>query len=362
MNRLIPAFIVWRVTLFLIAYISPLIIPAFGARFPYYKERLIDTGLPHFIWSFGNFDGVHYLGIAKDAYAYQFTQAFFPIYPVLIRIGSYLTFGNLLISALLISNIAFLAGLIIFHKLVSNFFDKKIAMWSCLFLLTFPTSFFFGSVYTEGLFFLLIIGSFYLFSKNKIILAAILGAVASGTKLMGLFLLPAFYFAKNRKSLYPLLLIPVGFLSYVAYLKIKFNNPLYFLSSQQIFGQERSTDTIVLLPQVFVRYIKILLTTNGLLFTSALLELVATVFGLTIILVSYKKIPKEWFVFALFTILIPTLTGTLISMPRYVIIAFPIYIALALIKSTLLKTSILIIFTVLLFIMTCLFTQGYWVA
>src|SRR3989339_1347122 len=90
-KKLIFLFIIWRLLLLGVAYLSPIIIPQFGARFPYFEGRLISSGLPHFIWSFGNFDGVHYLGIAQDEYAYQFTQAFFPLYPILIKLFSYLS-------------------------------------------------------------------------------------------------------------------------------------------------------------------------------------------------------------------------------------------------------------------------------
>src|SRR3989338_3679220 len=174
MKQVIYLFIAWRLLLFFIAFISPTVIPKFGATFPYFQERLINSGLPHFIWSFGNFDGVHYLGIAKDGYAYQFTQAFFPFYPILIKLVSFLTFGNLLVAALLISNVAFLFGLIIFYKLVNKYYGERIALWSCLFLLSFPTSFYFGAVYTEGLFFLMIIAAFYLVEINKIWQASVI--------------------------------------------------------------------------------------------------------------------------------------------------------------------------------------------
>ncbi|MDP2632391.1 MAG: mannosyltransferase family protein, partial [Candidatus Curtissbacteria bacterium] len=273
---IIALFTVWRDALFLSAQVSPSLIPKFGDRFPYAAERLANSGLTHFLWAFGNFDGVHYLGIANWAYSDQYTQAFFPLYPVLIRIVSHLTFGNFLISALLISNLAFLAGLIIFKKLVTNFFDTKIALWSCVFLVTFPTSFYFGSVYTESIFFLLIISSFYLLSKNRVVEASIIGAAASATRLAGLFLAPSILFSTLKQKILPILIIPLGFVAYVVFLKVKFDQPLYFLTSQQIFGNERSTESIILLPQVLYRYVKILLSTTGLLFTSALLEVTAT--------------------------------------------------------------------------------------
>ena len=256
MKHVIVAFLIWRILLFLTAAVSPSVIPQFGARFPYYQERLIATGLPHFVWSFGNFDGVHYLGIAKNAYADQYTQVFFPLYPALIKLVSYLTLGNLLISALLISNVASLFALIIFYKLISQSHDKKIALWSSLFLLAFPTSFYLGAVYTEGPFLFMVVSSFYLASRQKVWQAALVGALASSTRLVGLFLAP--FLIVSKKSYIPLFIIPMGFLLYVLYLAVKFANPFYFLTAQSIFGQERSTTSIVLLPQVIFRYIKII--------------------------------------------------------------------------------------------------------
>ena len=155
--KLILLFLGWRILLFLVAFLSPTFLPKFAATFPYHQEVLIATNLPHYIWSFGNFDGVHYLRIAQDGYIYQYTQAFFPLYPILIKLVSFITFDNYLVSALVISNIAFLAALTLFYKLVTKIYSQNIAFWSCLFLLAFPTSYYFGSVYTEGLFFLIII-------------------------------------------------------------------------------------------------------------------------------------------------------------------------------------------------------------
>ncbi|OGE06124.1 hypothetical protein A2W70_05260 [Candidatus Curtissbacteria bacterium RIFCSPLOWO2_02_41_11] len=363
MQKIFLLFFIWRIGLFAVTSIATQVLPPnFGKSFPYYEEELINTDLPHFIWSFGNFDGVHYLRIAKDGYVYQYTQAFFPLYPLLIKFVAFLTFGNFLIAGLLISNIAFFFALVIFHKLVNKYHGGKIAFWSCLFLLTFPTSFYFGSIYTEGLFFLMIISVFLLFDKNKIWLASIIGLFASLTRLIGIFLTPSLMLGKKVTSLIPLLIVPLGLLVYMFYLRIEFNNPFYFLTSQAVWGQERSTTQIVLLPQVFWRYLKILATTNGLTLLSAAFELTATVFALAILVVAYKKVKTEWLVFSFLAVLTPTLTGTLTSMPRYILVAFPIFIVLGLIKSTLFKILILTIFVMLLLISTTLFTQGYWVA
>ena len=360
-KRIILIFIAWRLILFTIAYLSPSLIPEIKQTYPY-RYVLIDSGLSYWIWSFGNFDGVHYLRLAQEGYTnLQFTQAFFPVYPILIKLVSFVTVGNFLIAGLLISNISFFFALLLFYKLIREQYNQNIALWSSIFLISFPTSFFFGSVYSEGLFFLLIIGSFYLLELKKILLASVVGAFASATRLVGVFLAPALIRGNYLWSLLPLLIIPIGLVGYSIYLQVEFGDPLYFLTAQNVWGQERSTQ-IVLLPQVFFRYLKILLTSSGLPLLTSVFELTATVFAIVVLILATKKVQREWLIFSWIAVITPTLTGTLASMPRYILIAFPIYIVLAQIKSTVIKFVILAIFIVLLATTTLLFTRGYWVA
>lgn len=369
MKKIVALFLIWRVSLFLIASISPYLFPNFAARFPYYQERLIETGLPHFIWAFGNFDGVHYLGIAFSGYSAQYTQAFFPLYPVLIGLLSQLlavfSLGSkesLLLGGLLISNTAFLIALYFFFTLIKEKFHENTALWSCIFLLFFPTSFFFGSVYAESLILLIVISAFYYAGKNRILLSSIIGAFGSAVKLVGVFLSITLTFKKF--PLKPLLIVPLGLMAYSLYLQYKFNNFLYFLTAQSAFGQERATSAIISPPQVVFRYIKILLMTSDIGTFNSALELIftAVAFFLLFLGLKIKKIKREWLAFSLLALITPTLTGTLASMPRYILVAFPIYIVLASIKNLYIKLSILLFFCLILILLTALFSQGYWVA
>jgi len=82
-KNIIKLFITWRLSLFLIAFVSIFLITKFGARFPYVDRVLEITNLPSWIWGFGNFDGVHYLRIAQNGYTSDYSQAFFPLFPLL---------------------------------------------------------------------------------------------------------------------------------------------------------------------------------------------------------------------------------------------------------------------------------------
>lgn len=359
-KKIFILFLTWRILLFIIAILAPSLIPVFGNKFPY-VELLKSYHLPAWAWAFGNFDGVHYLRIARDGYAYGFTQAFFPLYPVLIKVVSYLTLGNYLLSALLVSNVSFLIALIIFHKLIKKVFDEKIALWSTIFLVFSPTSFYFGSVYTESTFFLFTIAAFYLVEKERYLLASVFGFFASATRLVGVFLAPTLI-KKSKVNAYALIIAPLGLIFYMTYLKISFNNPLYFLTAQSAFGQSRTTASIVFIPQVVYRSIAQILTTHGLVLFNSSLDLIFTIVALIILLISFKFVKKSWIFFSIVSVILPTLTGSLISMPRYILIAFPIFITLAHINNNFVKSLILIIFISALIITTALFTRGYWIA
>ncbi|MCR4263093.1 MAG: hypothetical protein NUV98_00035, partial [Candidatus Roizmanbacteria bacterium] len=74
-----------------------------------------------------------------------------------------------------------------------------------------------------------------------------------------------------------------------------------------------------------------------------------------------KNYPRPWIYFSLASIVLPTLTGTLSSMPRYVLVAFPVFMVLSQLPKTL-KIGVFVVSLILLIICTLLFTHGYWIA
>jgi len=250
-----------------------------------------------------------------------------------------------------------------------------VAQLAILFLLVFPTSFFFGAAYTESLFLVLILGSFYAARKKNWWLAGVLGAFASATRIVGIFLLPALlweWWEQNKEignwrrmsSALPLLLIPLGLLFYMRFLASYFQDPLMFFHVQPAFGAQGSAGKLILLYQVFWRYLKMVVTTklDPLYFTVWLELLTTTGFGVLLVYAQFKRIRLSYLIFAVFAFLAPTLTGTFCSMPRYVLVLFPCFIALALIKNRVFRTLFFVLCSMLLALATIFFTRGYWIA
>ena len=378
MGYIAGLFLIWRLLLFAASFLAEKFI-SFTPRFPYSDIFLIPSMLPRWIWGFGNFDGVHYLTIASRGYQAQFTQVYFPLFPLLLKyFYLILPLGNPLVNGLILSNLLFLFSLYLFYLHLSTVVSENQSRWILTFLVFFPTSFFFGSLYTESLFLFLMLFSLYLGQQKKWWLAGLTAAFASATRIIGIFLWPVLLWQwlesrnqKQKKSLISILKSPVcyipplGLIAYMVYLKVYFGDALYFWHAQPVFGAGRSGSSIILLPQVVYRYFKIFadISVTSEVFWITFLEFFLTV--LTILLLIYahrRKMPLSWLILAWPAILLPTLTGTFSSMPRYVLLALPIYLGLASIPNLKVRSLVLFISLLLQLVLTMLFTSGHWVA
>lgn len=357
---------VWRIYLFIVEVLGKLLLAERGAFI---------GPIP---WA--NFDGIHYLLIAERGYGLH-QHAFFPLFPALIHLFAPIFGGNYVISSLFLVHSSLIVALVLLWKLVEIDFGKEVSKWSLAFLLLFPTAFFLGSVYTESLFLILVFGSFYAARKGHWLVAGVFGAFASATRFIGIFLLPALileYMLQTKiekfsilssirifaKNAWGILLIPFGLFSYMYYLSLSVGDSLAFVHTQPAFGANRSADAIILLPQVVFRYIKIFLTVPLINYDYwvAFLEIASFFSVLIALLIGLKKVRLSYIVYSLLAIVTPTMTGTFSSMPRYVLVAFPIFILFASLKGRFAKFLLSLISLVLFMILTMLFVQGYFVA
>ncbi len=383
MKQIFYYWLSWRIGLLIVAAVITSVV---GFVFPYPNfEWLIGLGrkIP-LVWTWGGFDGIHYLTIAENGYIAQYTQAFFPVFPQLIRLAKGILGVNILESGLIAANLASLLAVLVFWRLLRLDYGETVSRRILWLFLLFPTSFYLVSVYSEGTFLTLAFLSFLAARKGNWLMAGLIGAVASATRPVGIFLLPALlaeYWqqkkAQNSKlkaqnlsardwsNLFAILLVPVGLAAYMIYLQQHFGDALMFLHSQPAFGADRS-DRIVLLYQVLWRYIKMLMTVQvlSLLYFRVVQELVFSLAFLILGLVSLKNVRLSYAVFAILSFLAPTLTGTFSSMPRYVLVMFPAFILLGnwLSGKPKLRKLWIIASSILLTIDLSLFLTGRWVA
>jgi hypothetical protein len=131
--------------------------------------------------------------------------AFFPAYPYLIR---WLTIplsqlglssiATATLAGVIISALGTLIGLLALYDIARYSLGEHAGLRASYYLVSFPTGFFLAQVYTEGLFVGLAFGSLALIQRKHWLAAAVLAALATLTRAVGVFLLIPLLFAILR--------------------------------------------------------------------------------------------------------------------------------------------------------------------
>ncbi len=326
------------------------------------------------VW--GRWDAVHYLDIARQGY-FGTDMAFFPLYPMLIAVLGSLV-GSNLIAALVISNAALFFGLLFFYKLVEHQYNRHVAQRAVFYISIFPTAIFFSAVYTEALFFALTVASFYYIRERHWVTAGIIGFLAAMARVEGVLLVVPFalewYSAVRQSSLadlrsWPqekivrpvsgLVLIPLGLASYMAYLWVLHGDPLYF-SHVQIYWDRHLAWPWT---SIWHSWQIIMHVPNGQVIANQALELAFTALMIGVLIAGFRRLPPSYWWYMALSVLVPMSTSSLMSMPRFALVLFPMFVVLALWGERPSVNNAIVAFSLpLLGLFTVLFADWYWVA
>jgi Gpi18-like mannosyltransferase len=325
------------------------------------------------VW--GRWDSEHYLGIA--AYGYSGTEpAFFPFYPLLIWvIGSIV--GSHLIAGLLISNAASFLALLYLYKLVEHEYNRTIAQRVIFYVSIFPTAIFFSAVYAESLFLFLTVASFYYVRERHWLTAGILGFFAAMTRSEGILIaVPLFIewviaareggreffrYALDDlvKPIVGLALIPLGLLTYMAYLWVISGDPLLFSHVQVHWGRHFAPPWV----SVTHAWEKMLHAPIPQVVANQSLELVFTALMIVALIVGARRLRLSYIVYMALSILVPMSTSSLMSMPRFALVLFPMFVLFGLWGNRQAFNNAYVAFSLpLLGLYTVLYADWYWVA
>ena len=197
------------------------------------------------------YDARWYATIAERGYdagpfdaSIQHNWAFFPLHPLLWRAVASIT-GEFPLTGIALANLCFFLALIVVHRLTLAFGrDASAADRSVLALALFPVSYFFALPWTESLFLLLSASCFLAALRERWWLAGICAALASITRLSGLFLLPALaillWQARDRVRPWTWLMLafaPIAFAGFMLYLRHATGDALAFVHIQGAFAR-----------------------------------------------------------------------------------------------------------------------------
>jgi hypothetical protein len=358
---ILKLFLFWRVGLLIVTFLGSVAFPVSsngGLGAPTLTKDF-DYWL-----SWAQWDGGHYFVIAQRGYQNFTDYAFFPLFPMLAKTGDIFLPGGLLLSGLIVSNLAFLLFLAVFHRYLYTNYGREISANAIFTYLFFPTTFFAVSYYTESLFLLLCALTFLFLNRKTLLFASLAVSAASLTRQIGIFLaIPVFYnyFSQTTRRISTKILIPVvslfGFAVYLIYLFAQTNDPFKFLTVQSLWLREPNDPVTTI-----IGHLATALTTSQSF--DFYMDLVLTILFLALLVAGIKKIPSSIWIFSMLAILIPASTGTLTSMSRYALASLGAFIILGdfLKDHPRFRAPVWSISLLLQAVLAARFINGYWVA
>jgi hypothetical protein len=364
------------------------------------------TGLAHWLVEpLRNWDGLWYRLIALEGYAggtQSAKAAFWPLLPGIMRGGSEVTGWTVDSVGYLVANLAFLGALLLLYRLILlDFGDATLARRTLWVLALFPTALFFSAVYTESLFVFHTVGALSLWRRDRLWLAGMVGIAAALARSGGVFLILPFLallWDRHRTDwrgywpgVIPAFLPALGPAFFAALLNQEQGNWNAFIDVQEQWNRYSALPWETLQCAAFTCH-----TLGGepdgiswgwlttlvndpswatitstewrvSVANSDVLELVVTVLFLVLALLGLRLLPLYQTVWVLPALVIPLLQPSevhaLMSMPRFVLVLFPLFIVLAkLLRPRLLRIPWFIVSTTLLVLLTIQFALWYWVS
>ncbi len=324
--------------------------------------------------AFARWDGVHYLEIARSGYRGT-DVAFFPLYPVLVRIFGAL-FGSDLVAAIAISNAASLTAAYFLYRLAEAQFDESTAARVVLYAALFPTAFFLSSAYSESLFLALTLAMFWSLRENRFLSAGFLGGLATLTRVEGVLLLVCYIveILSPERELWASIatsagvrrhlaigaaMIPAGLVAFMALLWILDGDPLAFTHVQAHWNRHLDFPWTSLW-----RSFHLIIASRDLpTIAGQCIELAFTVLLVTTAVVGLRRMRPSYSAYALMSIVVPLSSSSLMSTPRFALAVFPMFFVLAIWgRNDQTHTIILAWMLPLLGLFTALYANWYWVA
>lgn len=325
-------------------------------------------------------DSAVYKAIATSSYNqtagtqpdwWPFLSHFPPLYPLLIHTVSRLGI-SVVGSGILVAFVAILLASVLLYKLVIlEFRNETSAVLAVLFLNLFPTSYFTVAIYSESLFLLCTIASFYCLRREKFVLAGLFAGCAVLTRNIGIVLVPVYlahcvyHYVQNRRiDLKRLSLVSTPIIAEAVYMginKIYYGEYFFFITEKESFWKTKHL--IVPLKESYNDFVLIFQHTNvsnEVFMTTRGWNAVFVAFALVITILGVKRVKWDYTLYSVLSILTFASLSWGISNARYVFGMFPIFIVLSSIENRWVQGGILGVSAVMLLYFSKVFTGGAW--
>ncbi|MFL5970138.1 MAG: mannosyltransferase family protein [Gaiellaceae bacterium] len=320
-----------------------------GAMFAYYwfepnrnpRAGRWDSPLIHDLGSFtdvwARWDSVFFVRIAQHGYD-KASAAFYPLYPGLVAALGRVFFGHYVLAGIVISLATGLAAFALLYRLAAERLGDDGAWRTVLYVAVFPMSLFLQAVYSESLYLLLVVAAFLTAERGRFAWAGVLSGLAILTRATGIALLPALaifaWRARDRvRSLAGLALaLPIAAI-YPLLLWQQLDDPWAFWNAQDRWHRHLSPAG----PFGGVWEALTHWTPSHADFQHAVAvnaeSLVALVLFAGLAVVAWRSFGAAYGLFAALSLALPlsypSSRWPLLSLPRFGLVIFPLFLALA---------------------------------
>ena len=197
------------------------------------------------IWA--RWDSIFFLRVAEHGYDHvsRSATAFFPLYPAAVGVLGRIFFGHYLLAGIVVSLAACLASFVLLYLIAETWLGAEGARRTVLYLAVFPMALFLQAVYSESLYLLLTLAAFWYAERKRFLAAGIIAGLALLTRPTAVALLPAlallaWRLPNRRAALARLGAAPAMFALYPLLLWAQRGDPFAFLNAQGIWSRRLS--------------------------------------------------------------------------------------------------------------------------
>jgi hypothetical protein len=286
------------------------------------------------IWHFVMKDAAFYRGIAQYGYTGDRAKgAFFPVFPLLIHLVSYLTGGNYAIAGLITSIACGAAASVAVWALADRVRGRRVADRAVLLFCAFPGAMTFALLYSEPLGVALSATALLALLDRRWLLAGIIGALATAERpdlivlvvVSGVTAVEAIRTRREWRAMLAPALTPLGVLAFFCFLWYRYHNYAYWFSIEksdwhQHFDGGIDTFRVLLWLDARDGHHELFAVMLTIMFLAALA-------GIGLVLAARLPLPLQ--LFAILTIVLIVTSSNGGAKPRFVWTAFPIFIGAA---------------------------------
>jgi len=301
------------------------------------------------VWA--RWDSVHFLRIAEHGYTHA-EVAFYPLYPALVAAVGRILGHHFVLAGVLVSLAFALAAFVLLQGVAERRLGVDGSRRTLVYLALFPTALFLQAVYSESLFLFVCLGAFVLAERGRLPEAGAVAGLAILTRPEGIALLPSLVLLARRRSWQLATVVPVAAI-YPVLLWRRLHDPWAFAHAEGTWHRSLSwagpfggiwdalraawagVEQVVSGSNAHVYWTAVSRADSTPLRTAALnLELFAfLVLFVFLAVVAWRRFGAPYGLFAAVSLALPLSVPSdrwpLLSLPRFGLTIFPLFLALA---------------------------------